>query len=78
MQYVISYGVSIESLEPEREVVAVLGKREGGVVGEKERERERGREVVRAAVNCAERAGWRRECCGVMLSALQGGTEVGG
>lgn len=76
MQYVISYGVSIESLEPEREVVAVLGKREGGVVGE--RERERGREVVRAAVNCAERAGWRRECCGVMLSALQGGTEVGG
>jgi len=54
----------------------VLGKREGGVVGE--RERERGREVVRAAVNCAERAGWRRECCGVMLSALQGGTEVGG
>jgi len=57
-------------------VVAVLGKREGGVVGE--RERERGREVVRAAVNCAERAGWRRECCGVMLSALQGGTEGGG
>ena len=44
----------------------------------RERERERGREVVRAAVNCAERAGWRRECCGVMLSALQGGTEVGG
>lgn len=76
MQYVISYGVSIESLEPEREVVAVLGKREGGVVGE--RERERGREVVRAAVNCAERAGWRRECCGVMLSALQGVREGGG
>jgi len=56
----------------------VLGKREGGVVGEKERERERGREVVRAAVNCAERAGWMRECCGVMLSALQGGREGGG
>lgn len=42
MQYVISYGVSIESLEPEREVVAVLGKREGGVVGERERERKGG------------------------------------
>jgi hypothetical protein len=59
-------------------VVAVLGKREGGVVGEREREREEGRKVVRAAVYCVERAGWRRECCGVMLSALQGGGEVGG
>ena len=33
---------------------------------------------MRAAVNCAERAGWRRECCGVMLSALQGVREGGG
>jgi hypothetical protein len=56
----------------------VLSKREGGVVGEREREREEGRKVVRAAVYCVERAGWRRECCGVMLSALQGGGEVGG
>ena len=33
---------------------------------------------MRASVNCAERAGWSMECCGVVLSSLQGGREGGG